>query len=76
MSPSSVDRNEVREKENMNTIEGLDKPLVPVNMAIINENGEIEAPPKQDANTPEPGQPGAGGKKQQDGTPQDIPAAA
>lgn len=69
-------RNEVREKENLNTIEGLDKPLVPVNMAIINDDGEIETPPQQDTNTPNAGQPGAGGKKQADGTSQETPAAA
>ena len=62
-------RNEVREKENMNRIEGLEKPLVPVNMAIINEDGEIETQP-QEQNAPIPGEPGTGGKKQDDGTPQ------
>lgn len=66
-------RNEVREKENMNTLEGLEKPLVPVNMAIINQDGEIETPPTQEQ-TPKPGQPGAGGKKQPDGTTQGQPA--
>jgi HK97 family phage portal protein len=67
-------RNEVREKENLNTIEGLDKPLVPVNMAIINADGQIEAPPAQDTNTPDPGEPGSGGKKQDNGTPQSAAA--
>ena len=76
-------RNEVREKENLNSIEGLDKPLVPANMSIIKENGQIETPQvegSQDAqgqtNTQEPvsGQPGSGGKQQANGTSQDQPA--
>jgi hypothetical protein len=76
-------RNEVREKENLNSIEGLDKPLVPANMSIIQENGQIETPQVEGSqnaqgqtNTQEPvsGQPGAGGKQQANGTPQDQPA--
>jgi HK97 family phage portal protein len=62
-------RNEVREKENLNRLEGLEKPLVPVNMAIINEDGEIETQTLEQ-NAPMPGEPGSGGKKQDDGTPQ------
>lgn len=62
-------RNEVREKENLNRLEGLEKPLVPVNMAIINEDGEIETQTLEQ-NAPIPGEPGTGGKKQDDGTPQ------
>lgn len=64
-------RNEVREKENLNTLEGLDLPLVPANMSIIDEDGKIET-----QTTPTTAQPGAGGKKQEDGTSQDTPAAA
>jgi HK97 family phage portal protein len=63
-------RNEVREKENLNTIEGLDDPLVPANMNMIDEHGEIEATAQETTNTQEPGEPGAGGKKQEDGTTQ------
>ncbi len=69
-------RNEVREKENLNTLEGLDKPLVPVNMAIIGDDGEIEAHVINENNTPKPAQGGSGGKKQDNGTPQTTPAAA
>jgi len=69
-----MSRNEVREKENLNRLEGLDKPLVPVNMAIIDENGAIETQ-TQEENAPIPGQPGSGGKKQDDGTPQAQSAA-
>jgi len=69
-------REEAREKENLNKLPGLDKPLVPVNMAIVDENGEIETQTEQDQNTPKPAQPGAGGKKQPDGTSQEQPAAA
>jgi len=69
-------RNEVREKENMNSLEGLDKPLVPVNMAIIDDSGNIEANVINDTNTPIPAQAGAGGKKIDNGTPQSEPSAA
>lgn len=69
-------RNEVREKENLNTLPGLDKPLVPVNMAIIEADGEVKPPvTAQETNTPKPGQAGSGGKKNTDGTPQTSPAA-
>jgi hypothetical protein len=69
-------RDEVREKENLNTLPGLDKPLVPVNMAIIEADGEIKAPvATQETNAPKPGQGGSGGKKNSDGTPQTSPAA-
>ena len=64
-------RNEVRDKENLNRIEGLDKPLVPVNMATIDEDGTVETQTQeQEENAPIPGEPGSGGKKQDDGTPQ------
>ena len=66
-------RNEVRDKENLNRIEGLDKPLVPVNMAIIEEDGKVEtqaSEQQEEENAPIPGEPGAGGKKQDNGTPQ------
>lgn len=68
-------RNEVREKENLNTLEGLDSPLVPVNMAIIGEDGKIEAQQTQE-NKPQPAQAGSGGKKQDNGTPQNQSAPA
>lgn len=67
-------RNEVREKENLNRLEGLDKPLVPVNMAIIEEDGKVETQ-TQETNAPIPAEAGAGGKKQDNGTPQAAPAA-
>lgn len=35
-------RNEARRLEDMNPIEGLDKPLVPLNMGIIGADGELE----------------------------------
>lgn len=35
-------RNEAREEEGYDPIEGLDDPLVPVNMAVVDEDGEIE----------------------------------
>lgn len=60
-------RNEVREKENMNTIEGLDKPLVPVNMSIVGEDGSVEAQDQTQTSTKEAGN---GGKKNDDGTKQ------
>lgn len=67
-----ITRNEVREKENLNTLEGLDKPLVPVNMSIIDEDGTVETQTQEQGQTnpPKPGQPGSGGTKQDDGTPQ------
>jgi HK97 family phage portal protein len=34
-------RNEVREKENQNRLEGLDRPLIPQNMSEIDENGDV-----------------------------------
>lgn len=37
-------RNEAREMEGRNPIEGLDKPLVPMNMATIDDDGDIEPP--------------------------------
>lgn len=70
-----ITRDEVREKENLNTLPGLDRPLVPANMNILGEDGEIQTTAQQTQNTPTPGQPGSGGKKQPDGTSQGIPAA-
>ena len=69
-------RNEVREKENLNKLEGLDKPLVPQNMAIIDANGTVEAQTQatDNINAPTPGEPGSGGTKQDNGTPQASPA--
>lgn len=67
-----ITRDEVREKENLNTLPGLDRPLVPANMNILGEDGEIQT--QQTQNTSTPGQPGSGGKKQPDGTSQGIPA--
>lgn len=37
-----MSRNEVREKENLNPVEGLDTFLAPQNMAIVDENGDIQ----------------------------------
>lgn len=47
-------RNEVREKENMNPIEGLDTPLQPQNMAPVGENGRpiLPEPPAPPARSP------------------------
>ena len=44
-------RNEVRERENQNTVEGLDDFLVPQNMATIDDEGEVH--PLNDGN-PQP----------------------
>ena len=65
-----LSRNEVREKENLNTIEGLDKPLVPANMLVIGADGQVETSTDITETTATAGEPGAGGKKQDDGTPQ------
>lgn len=68
-------RNEVREKENLNKIDGLEKPLVPVNMATVGEDGQLEAQQAQtQENAPKPAEPGSGGKKQDNGTPQNSAA--
>lgn len=50
-------RNEAREKEDLNPIEGLDEPLAPVNMLPAKDLGKdrVEEPPPG-----EPGDPGAG----------------
>jgi hypothetical protein len=61
-------RNEAREKENLNVLEGLDSPLVPVNMSIIGEDGEVK--PISTTNTTTTAQAGSGGKKADNGTPQ------
>lgn len=37
----AMTRAEVREKEDLNPIEGLEKPLVPVNYGILEPNGEV-----------------------------------
>lgn len=52
-------RNEVREKENLNPIEGLDKPLQPMNQVPIGEDGEPETPepPTPPAPQPAPAEP-------------------
>ncbi len=34
-------RNEARAKENMSPLEGLDQPLIPLNMAAVTETGEV-----------------------------------
>lgn len=35
-------RNEVRSRENLDSIEGLDLPLMPLNMAPVNEDGSVD----------------------------------
>ena len=42
-------RNEAREKENWNPVEGLDDMLVPLNMATVDEGGDIHPLNKRDA---------------------------
>ena len=37
-------RNEARELEDLNTVEGLDKPLFPTNMTVLNTDGLPEVP--------------------------------
>lgn len=37
----AMTRNEVRAKEEMNPLEGLDEPLVPVNYGLVDEDGEV-----------------------------------
>ena len=37
----SITRNEIREREDLNPIEGLDEPLVPQNMAAVAEDGTV-----------------------------------
>lgn len=71
-------RNEVREKENLNTLEGLDAPLVPVNMSIIGEDGEIKTPQGAEQTTTPTAQAGSGGKDNNDnnGTEETTPNAA
>jgi len=68
-------RNEVREKENMNIIKGLDDPLVPVNMSIIDEDGEIKTT-QAETQTPTDSQAGAGGQIAAEDGNTDEPAAA
>ncbi len=40
-------RNEVRRKEDLNNLPGLDKPLVPLNMQTVDEKGNIEPQAEQ-----------------------------
>ena len=49
-------RAEARQLEDMNPIPGLDKPLVALNMATIDDDGAIEIPPKP---SPSPSSPAA-----------------
>lgn len=44
----AMDRNEVREKENMNPREGLDEPLQPLNMAPAGTPPDKQQPPKKE----------------------------
>lgn len=37
-------RNEGREEEGLDPIDGLEKPLIPVNMGIMDEDGDVEVP--------------------------------
>lgn len=37
----AMTRNEVRAKEEMNPIDGLDEPLIPVNYGLVGEDGEV-----------------------------------
>lgn len=66
-----MSRNEVRALRDLPKVEGLDEMLIPVNMAIIGSDGKVETQTQeQEENAPIPGEPGSGGKKQDDGTPQ------
>jgi HK97 family phage portal protein len=50
-------RNEARAMENLNPLPGLDKPLMPLNTAPVDENGNVqapEAPEAPDSNDTEP----------------------
>ena len=47
-------RNEVREKENLNPIEGLDDPLQPVNMVPVGQQPVVPAPPTNGNGTAPP----------------------
>lgn len=54
-----VTRNEGREEEGYDPIDGLDRPLVPVNMGIMDEDGDVEVPGAGDDPTQPGAQPGA-----------------
>lgn len=54
-------RNEVREWEEMNPLTGLEKPMMPVNYYLVDENGALEPPPKQEGDLIADGAPGAAG---------------
>jgi hypothetical protein len=65
-------RNEGREEEGMDPISGLEKPLVPVNMATVDADGEIElpeAPELEGPEDPEDPEDGGGGDQEQPGAP-------
>lgn len=42
ISAGVMTRNEARQLENMNKLPGLDKPLIPMNMTVVNEDGTID----------------------------------
>jgi HK97 family phage portal protein len=44
INSGTVTRNEVRSMENLNPIEGLDRPLAPLNMGYVDENGDVINP--------------------------------
>jgi HK97 family phage portal protein len=54
----AMTRNEGREEEGLDPINGLDRPLVPVNMGILGEDGEVEVPGAE-AGAEDPEMPGA-----------------
>jgi len=61
-------RNEAREMENLNPYEGGDKYLIPQNMAVVNENGDIEpASGTQDPPVTKPPMPDDDAEEQDDG---------
>ena len=49
ISSGWMTRNEARVLEERDRIEGLDKPLVPLNMAAVADNGELELPENDNA---------------------------
>ena len=53
-------RNEVRNKENMNDLPGLDRPMVPLNFGFVEDDGSIDNPNEGAANVEAPpaGEPG------------------
>ncbi len=50
----TITRNEVRRRLNMNALPGLDKPLLPLNMTVINPDGTIVTTEFAPVNEPEP----------------------